>query len=106
VRLSGRFALLAAGLLAAPALAAAGVPGYEVVFMTAMFAPARTAATIIKRLNEETVRFLKTPEAKENFFNRGLEAVGSSPEQLATAMKADMARLENVIKNTGMRVNN
>lgn len=94
---------LAPGL---PPVGASGVPGYEVVFMTAMFAPARTPAAIIKRLNEEVVRYLKTPEAKENLFNRGLEAVGSSPEQLAVAMKADMGRLEKVIKETGMRVNN
>jgi len=93
---------LAPGL---PPVATSGVPGYEVVSMTAMFAPAKTPAAIIKRVNEEVVRYLKTPEAKETFFSRGLDAVGSSPEQLAVAMKAEMARLEKVIKETGIRVN-
>jgi tripartite-type tricarboxylate transporter receptor subunit TctC len=60
-------------------------------------------ATIITRLNQETVRYLKTPEAKERFLNIGVEADGSSPEQLAAAMKPDMARMGKMIKDAGIR---
>ena len=40
---------------------------------------------------------------KEKFFDGGLEAVGSSPEQLAAAMKSEMARMGKVIKDAGIR---
>ena len=53
---------LAPGL---PTVAASGVPGYELVGMTAIMAPARTPAPIINRLNQEVVRFLNQPGVKE-----------------------------------------
>ena len=68
-----------------------------------MFAPARTAETIIKRLNQESVRFLKTAEVKERFFNAGVEVVGSSPDEFSATMKSEMARLGKVIKDAGIR---
>ena len=82
---------------------ASTVPGYESVGITALFAPAKTPAAIIQRLNEESVRFLRTPEAKEIFSKNGAEPVGSSPEQLAAAIRAEVERLGKVIKEAGIR---
>ena len=88
----------------APGLAtvAASLPGYEAVSMIALFAPAKTPAVVINRLNQETGRFLKSAETKERFFNSGLEAVGGPPEQLATAIKSEMGRMGKVIKDAGI----
>lgn len=44
-----------------------------------MFVPLNTLAAIIKRLNEVTVRFLHTPEAKERLFTNGAEPGGVTP---------------------------
>jgi tripartite-type tricarboxylate transporter receptor subunit TctC len=74
------------------------------VGITAFFAPARTPAAIIRRLNEETVRFLRTADAKELFLKNGAETVGSSPEQLAAANKAEMDRFGKLIKDIGLRL--
>ena len=93
---------LAPGL---PSVAATGLPGYEAVRMTVMFAPAKTPAAIISRLNQEVVRFLNRPEVKERFLNAGSEVVASTPEQFAATMKADLARWEKVIKDLGLKVN-
>ena len=82
---------------------AATVPGYEAVSMTGFFAPAKTPTAIINRLNQETVRYLRTPEAKERFFGTGAEAVGSTPEHLATALREEIARLDKVVRAIGMR---
>src|SRR5262245_20168942 len=41
-----------------PTIAASGLPGYECAVQTGVFAPARTADTIIARLNQEIVRVL------------------------------------------------
>jgi tripartite-type tricarboxylate transporter receptor subunit TctC len=86
-----------------PTVAASGVPGYETVALDAILAPARTPATIISRLNREIVRVLSNPEVKERFLNLGVEVVGSSPDELAAAMKSDIARLGAMIRNAGIR---
>ena len=86
-----------------PTVAASGVPGYEAVQMGGIFAPSRTPVEVIARLNQETVRFLKTKEARDRFASAGVEAIGSSPEYMLGLMKSEMARLGKVIKATGIK---
>ena len=91
---------LAPGL---PTVTATGLPGYESVSPQAIFAPARMPAALIKRLNEEILRVMRAPEIKERFFNTGLEVVGSTPQELAVAMKSEVTRMGKVIKDVGIR---
>jgi tripartite-type tricarboxylate transporter receptor subunit TctC len=86
-----------------PTVAASGLPGYESVSMSAVFAPAGTPATLIDRLNQELVRVLNRPDVKERFANSGAEVVGSSREQLTATMQSEMVRLGKVIKDAGIR---
>jgi len=87
-----------------PTVAATGLPGFESGAIYVSFAPARTPAPIITRLNQEMVRYLGHAEVKEKFFNAALEVVGSTPEELTAKMKSEMARLGKVIKDVGIRV--
>jgi len=87
-----------------PTVAASGLPGYEAVSMTGLWAPAKTPGTILNRLNQEIVRFLRTAEAKEKFLNNGAETVGSSPEQFASTIISDIAKWGKVIKDAGIKV--
>ncbi len=82
---------------------AATVPGYEATPMSGIFAPAKTPATIIQKLNQEIVRAINTDETKDKFFRTGSEVVGSSPEQFAARIKTEMVSIGKVIKDTGMR---
>lgn len=86
-----------------PTVAASGLPGFEASSTLGIVAPAKTPAPIIKRLNHEIVRVLVRPEAKERFFNMGIEVVASSPQQFQATIKSDMARLGKVIKDAGIR---
>jgi len=86
-----------------PTVASSGVPGFESVTVIGIFAPAKTPAAIIKRLNQEMVQILHRPEVKERFLNAGAEAVGSTPAEFTDMMKADMAKLGRVIKAAGIR---
>ena len=79
------------------------LPGFEAVSMAGAFAPARTPAPLINRLNQEIVRFLKTAAAKERFLSVGTETVASSPGEFGAAIKADMARVSKLIKDAGIR---
>ncbi len=86
-----------------PTVAASGLPGYEFVSISGIFAPARTPAALIARLNREIVRFLNLAETKERFSQSGVEVVGSSPEYLGAAVKSEMARMGKVIREAGLR---
>ena len=86
-----------------PTIASSGLPGYNLDATFALFAPAKTPAAIITRLNQETVRFLKTADSKQRLLNAGVELVASSPEQLTAAMKAEISAMGKIIRNAGIR---
>jgi len=88
-----------------PTIAAAGVPGYESVQILGLWAPAKTPVSVVSRLNQEVLRVLERPDIKEKFLNAAVETVGSTPEQFAATIKADMTRMGKVIKDAGIRAN-
>ena len=93
---------LAPGL---PTMAAAGLPGYESIGMTGIFAVGdKVPRAIITRLNQEILKFLAKPEIKEQFLKSGVEMVGSTPEQFAEAIRADIAKTSKLIKDIDLRI--
>jgi len=84
---------------------AASLPGFESVGLTGMFAPGKTPATIINRLNQEIVRFLNLPDVKERFLNAAVEVVASSPDQFAATIKSEVVKMNKLIKEAGIKVN-
>jgi tripartite-type tricarboxylate transporter receptor subunit TctC len=91
---------LAPGL---PTIAASGLPGYEAVAMYGVFAPAKTPALLVKRLNQEIVRVLGRADVKERLLNLSIEVIGSSPEGLLAQMQSDINKLGKVIRAAGIR---
>jgi len=87
-----------------PTVSASGLPGYEVLSLDAVFAPAKTPGAIINRLRQEIVRDLNRPEVKQKFFDVGIEIVGSTPEEAAKFIQSDIAKWSKVIKEAGIRV--
>ena len=86
-----------------PTIAEAGVPGYEALQRTGMFAPAGTPAVLINRLQQETARFINRSDVKERFANSGTEVVGSTAQEFARQIKSEMERLGPILKNLGIR---
>lgn len=82
----------------------ATVPGYEVIGPIGFFAPSKTPAAIIGRLNREVVTVLHQPDVKQRFLNIGVETVGSTPEQLAATLKSETIKWARVIKDAGIRL--
>lgn len=81
---------------------AAALPGYELVSVQGLFAPARTPDAVIARLNQEIVPFLQRADVRDKFLAAGMESLGSSPEALAATVKSEMDRLGKVIKAAGI----
>ena len=86
-----------------PTIAASGLPGFESVAMSGVYAPAGTPPAIVSRLNQEIVRAINLPDIKEKFSNIGIETVGSSPQELTSAMKAEIARTAKLVREAGIR---
>jgi tripartite-type tricarboxylate transporter receptor subunit TctC len=54
-------------------------------------------------LNRETVRVLNKPDIKDKFLASGVEAVGTTPQELGALIKSEIARMGKVIKDVGIR---
>ena len=83
---------------------AATLPGYEIVGASGIWAPIKTPATIVNRINQEMTRYLRTPEAKEKLLGAQVEVVGGTPEQFDAFIKSDIARWSKVIKDAGIKM--
>jgi len=89
-----------------PTMIEAGVPKFESVSWQAIYAPKGTPEAIVKRLNAEIVKFLKTPEARERLGTAmGMELVGSSPQELTALMQRDIPRWAELVKKSGATPN-
>jgi tripartite-type tricarboxylate transporter receptor subunit TctC len=86
-----------------PTVAATGLPGYEAVGITGVWVPIRTAPAIVGRINQEIVRVLKAPDVKERFLGAGAGSVGNTPEQFGSLIRAEIAKISKVIKDSGIR---
>ena len=86
-----------------PTVTASGLPGYVMVTILGMLAPAKTPVAIINRLNQEIVRVLNSADVKEKFFGVGTEVVGNSPAEFEEYAKADTATWAKLIKEAGIK---
>jgi tripartite-type tricarboxylate transporter receptor subunit TctC len=74
------------------------VAGYESESLICFFAPARTPAAIIAKLNNEINHVMRTTDARR-LNEAGVEAAATTPEELLALMKADTVRMNKLIKS-------
>lgn len=91
---------LAPGL---PTMAESGLPGYESISYTCLFAPVKTPAALVNRLSQEVAQALQVPAIKERLFNVGSEVVASSPGQASATIKSETDRIRKLINDAGLR---
>jgi tripartite-type tricarboxylate transporter receptor subunit TctC len=78
------------------------VPKFEMSSWQAVYAPKGTPQPIVQRLNAEIVKILKMPDVVAKLNGQlGMEIIGSSPDELATHMKAEIARWADLVKKSG-----
>ena len=82
---------------------AESVPGFEATTWFALFAPANTPRPVIDRLHAEVQRVYRLPEVQERLKTLGLEAVLSSPDELARYQASEIAKWAKVVKDSGAR---
>jgi tripartite-type tricarboxylate transporter receptor subunit TctC len=85
-----------------PTIAQQGVPGFEVVTIGFMLAPAKTPQPVVRRLNQLIVKLMQQPDVKERLAAGGSDATSSSPEELGRIMREDDARMRKLFKQLGL----
>jgi tripartite-type tricarboxylate transporter receptor subunit TctC len=87
-----------------PTIAEAGVPGFDVSTWFALFVPAKTPHAIIGRINADAVAAFGHPIVKERLEQFGATLVGSTPQELAAFLKAEMDKWGPVIREAKIKV--
>ena len=85
-----------------PTIAEAGLPGYEMSYWNAVYAPAGTPAPLVQRINELMRRALATENVRRFVEHNGMEPFTSTPAELASFQAAEYTRWGSVIKAAGI----
>jgi tripartite-type tricarboxylate transporter receptor subunit TctC len=109
---SGKLKALAMGsptrlrlLPTVPTVIESGYPGYEATGWGAIFVPNGTPQPIIDKLNATIAKLVTLPEVRKQFEEQGTEGASSTQAEMATQLRADYARLGELAKGLGLKVN-
>jgi len=82
---------------------AESLPGYENITWHSVVVPAKTPKPIVAKLSKELMRIIKNPDMQVHFAQQGLDAVGSTPEELATLIKKEQVEYAKLVKQIGLK---
>jgi tripartite-type tricarboxylate transporter receptor subunit TctC len=105
---SGRLSALAV-TGAGPSLLLPGVtaltaflPGFEATSLVGMFAPLKTPAPMVNRLNQEVVRALAREDVKVRYLNSGVEPAGGTAGEFSAKIVSETAKWTKVVMDAGI----
>jgi tripartite-type tricarboxylate transporter receptor subunit TctC len=87
-----------------PTVAEAGVPGYAVESWYGLFAPARTPADVIDRLNKSAALAVQSEAFERLAVNEGLVMVAGPPQELERYFRGEEERWRKVIQDAGIKI--
>jgi tripartite-type tricarboxylate transporter receptor subunit TctC len=82
---------------------ALNLPDYEVDSWYAMFAPAKTPAPIIARMQREMARVIQLPDVKQKLLEQGGDTVGSSPEELDRVVRSELKKWADLVRDAKIK---
>lgn len=80
-----------------PSVAEQGVPGFDVRSWAGWMSPAGTPQPIVERLRAETLKALQASAVKTRLEEMGGEARGSTPQEMATMVGAELQKWTQVV---------
>jgi tripartite-type tricarboxylate transporter receptor subunit TctC len=86
-----------------PTIAEAGVPGYDFTGWMGVLVPLGVSHAIVVKLNHDIARAVQLPELKQRLAADGADPIGSSPEEFADYLRAEIARWTKVVKAAGIK---
>jgi tripartite-type tricarboxylate transporter receptor subunit TctC len=89
-------------LPAVPTVRESGLPGYVVESWNALSGPAGMPDDIVRLLNRAANEVLQMPEVQEKARLFGMEARGTTPDEMQSRLKADIEKWAAVIEKAGL----
>src|SRR3954468_21984923 len=86
-----------------PTMAESGYPDLVVTSWQAAAAPAKTPREVIARLNEASVKALRSPDIRERLVAIGFDVVASTPEEFGKFMHDEVDRWTRVVERGGIK---
>jgi tripartite-type tricarboxylate transporter receptor subunit TctC len=86
-----------------PTMAESGLPGFDATPWFGLMAPAATPAPIIEHLHREAVKALALPGLRKKFDELGMQTIGNSPAEFASAIRAEIPYWAKVIAASRMK---
>jgi tripartite-type tricarboxylate transporter receptor subunit TctC len=86
-----------------PTVVEAGFPDLVVTSWQAAAAPAKTPREVVAKLNETTVKALRSPDVRERMQQIGFDVVASSPDEFARFMRDEVERWSRVVQKGGIK---
>ena len=86
-----------------PTIAESGMPGFDSVTWFGLLAPTGVPREAINRLNPELRRIVQSKALADLLIAQGADPIGSSAEEFAARIKADIAKFTVIIKTAGVR---
>jgi tripartite-type tricarboxylate transporter receptor subunit TctC len=87
-----------------PTVAEAGLKGYDVDQWFAVLGPSGIPQPVVETLNGAIVRIVAAPALQEKLKAQHFVPAPSTPEEIATILRQDIARWSKLIKEVGIRV--
>ena len=87
-----------------PTFREAGLPNFEMVFWTGVFAPRGTPSGVIDRINRETNIALNAPDILESLVQTGAMPLGGTQADFAAFIRAQSDKLGAIIKHSGVQL--
>jgi tripartite-type tricarboxylate transporter receptor subunit TctC len=87
-----------------PTVAESGVPQFDMMTWTAMVAPAATPPEIVRKITTEVQRIMHQPEMRNSLISKGVEPAGSTPEEFAALIRAEIAKWRELLQKTGLKL--
>ena len=86
-----------------PTIAEAGVAGYESGVWFGLAVPVGTPKEVIAKLNDASLKGMKSPDFVKRMTELGYNIIGSTPEQMTEMNKAEVARWGPIVKASGAK---
>jgi tripartite-type tricarboxylate transporter receptor subunit TctC len=86
-----------------PTIAETGLKDYVYTTWYAVWAPAKTPAAIVNRLNQAIQKVSALPDVRAGLQNAGIEPEGSTPAQLDERVRSELAKWANIIRAAGIK---
>jgi tripartite-type tricarboxylate transporter receptor subunit TctC len=86
-----------------PTLAESGYPGFDAPAWWAVLAPARTPPEIVRRMNEELNKALRSPDVAARLAGQGISVIGGTPEVARTFIEKQIDIWAQVVKENNIK---